>query len=185
MGPKIRPCLREATPPQEAVRERHLAPGRSGSFHRRSKALALACRRSGRLCSRRGRPDTRDTKAAKRLLLRLLKKQGLTPKRIITDKLSLVRRSKTGHHARRRTPIAQGPQQPGGERSPTASKATADDAGISIRRRHAAFHLGLLGGSKSLRRNASQTRRSRHPYPPHPRHAHRKAVTAVQASFHG
>lgn len=29
----------------------------------------------------------RDTKAAKRLLVRLLKKQGLTPKRIITDKL--------------------------------------------------------------------------------------------------
>lgn len=32
--------------------------------------------------------DTRrDTKAAKRLLIRLLKKQGLAPKRIITDKL--------------------------------------------------------------------------------------------------
>ena len=29
----------------------------------------------------------RDTKAAKRLLIRLLKKQGLSPKRIITDKL--------------------------------------------------------------------------------------------------
>ncbi len=29
----------------------------------------------------------RDTKAAKRLLVRLLKKQGLTPKRIVTDKL--------------------------------------------------------------------------------------------------
>ncbi|AVC52515.1 DDE domain protein (plasmid) [Rhizobium leguminosarum bv. viciae] len=29
----------------------------------------------------------RDTQAAKRLLVRLLKKQGLTPKRIITDKL--------------------------------------------------------------------------------------------------
>jgi putative transposase len=29
----------------------------------------------------------RDTKAAKRLLVRLLKKQGVTPKRIITDKL--------------------------------------------------------------------------------------------------
>ncbi|MBX5297594.1 IS6 family transposase, partial [Rhizobium sp. NLR15a] len=29
----------------------------------------------------------RDTRAAKRLLVRLLKKQGLTPKRIITDKL--------------------------------------------------------------------------------------------------
>ncbi|OBY05073.1 transposase, partial [Rhizobium leguminosarum bv. trifolii] len=29
----------------------------------------------------------RDTKAAKRLLVRLLKKQGLSPKRIITDKL--------------------------------------------------------------------------------------------------
>ncbi|CUX01428.1 transposase (fragment) [Agrobacterium genomosp. 2 str. CFBP 5494] len=29
----------------------------------------------------------RDTKAAKRLLIRLLKKQGLAPKRIVTDKL--------------------------------------------------------------------------------------------------
>lgn len=29
----------------------------------------------------------RDTKAAKRLLIRLMKKQGLVPKRIITDKL--------------------------------------------------------------------------------------------------
>ncbi|MDR6759371.1 putative transposase [Mycoplana sp. BE70] len=29
----------------------------------------------------------RDTKAAKRLLVRLLKRQGLTPKRIVTDKL--------------------------------------------------------------------------------------------------
>src|SRR5215218_5881876 len=30
----------------------------------------------------------RDTKAAKRLLTRLMKKQGMTPKRIITDKLA-------------------------------------------------------------------------------------------------
>lgn len=29
----------------------------------------------------------RDTKAAKRLLIRLLKKQGLAPKKIVTDKL--------------------------------------------------------------------------------------------------
>lgn len=36
----------------------------------------------------------RDTKAAKRLLLRLLKKQGLTPKRIITDKLRSYRAAK-------------------------------------------------------------------------------------------
>ena len=32
-------------------------------------------------------PATRPTKAAKRLLVRLLKKQGLSPKRIVTDKL--------------------------------------------------------------------------------------------------
>ncbi|GAJ93152.1 putative transposase [Rhizobium rhizogenes NBRC 13257] len=31
----------------------------------------------------------RDTKAAKRLLIRLLRKQGLVPKRIVTDKLRL------------------------------------------------------------------------------------------------
>ena len=29
----------------------------------------------------------RNTKAAKRLLIRLMKKQGMTPKRLITDKL--------------------------------------------------------------------------------------------------
>jgi putative transposase len=31
--------------------------------------------------------NRRNTKAAKRLLVRLLKKQGLSPKRIVTDKL--------------------------------------------------------------------------------------------------
>ena len=31
--------------------------------------------------------ERRDTKAAKRLLIRLMKKQGMAPKRIITDKL--------------------------------------------------------------------------------------------------
>jgi putative transposase len=36
----------------------------------------------------------RDTKAAKRLLVRLLKKQGLKPKRIITDKLRSYRAAK-------------------------------------------------------------------------------------------
>lgn len=34
----------------------------------------------------------RDTKAAKQLLVRLLKRQGQTPKRIITDKLALMER---------------------------------------------------------------------------------------------
>jgi putative transposase len=54
---------------------------------RRSKILALARRRPGRICSRRDRAGPCDTKAAKRLLIRLLKKQGLAPKRMITDKL--------------------------------------------------------------------------------------------------
>jgi hypothetical protein len=41
---------------------------------------------------------------------------------------------------RRRTSIAQGPEQPGREFSRAASKAGADDAGISIRRRLATVH---------------------------------------------
>lgn len=45
----------------------------------------------------------RDTKAAKRLLVRLMRKQGLTPKRIVTDKLRFGRIGKTGFDARRRT----------------------------------------------------------------------------------
>jgi putative transposase len=38
--------------------------------------------------SRRDRAVRRDTKAAKRLLIRLLKKQGLAPRRIVTDKIA-------------------------------------------------------------------------------------------------
>jgi transposase-like protein len=43
--------------------------------------------------------------AARRLLVRLLKNQGLKPKRIITDKL-LIWRGKAGSYAKRRTPVA-------------------------------------------------------------------------------
>ncbi|MET3758936.1 putative transposase [Rhizobium binae] len=51
----------------------------------------------------------RDTKAAKRLLVRLLKKQGLSPKAHRHRQTALIRRGKTGCNARRRTSIAQGP----------------------------------------------------------------------------
>ncbi|MER9714156.1 hypothetical protein NKJ13_28710 [Mesorhizobium sp. M0174] len=47
----------------------------------------MAGRQPGRLCARRDRPDPAQYKAAKRLLTRLLKKQGQVPKRMITDKL--------------------------------------------------------------------------------------------------
>lgn len=49
----------------------------------------MACGRLERLRSRRDRPDPPRSKAARRLLVRLLKKKGLAPKRIITDKLRL------------------------------------------------------------------------------------------------
>ena len=39
------------------------------------------------MCSTRSSRSRRNTKAAKRLLTRLMKKQGMAPKRIITDKL--------------------------------------------------------------------------------------------------
>ena len=93
----------------------------------------------------------RDTKAAKRLLVRLLKKQGLTPKRIVTDKLRSYGAANAGSHAYRRTLIAQRAEQSRGEFPPATAKARTDDARLSIRRRIAAFHLGLFGNRKSLR----------------------------------
>ena len=53
----------------------------------------------------------RDTKAAKRLLVRLLRKQGRPPKRIITDKTALIWRRKARCHTRCRASIAQRPEQ--------------------------------------------------------------------------
>lgn len=49
----------------------------------------------------------RDTKAAKRLLIRLLKKQGLAPKRIVTDKLR-------SYGAAKRERVMQGFRSAGG-----------------------------------------------------------------------
>lgn len=49
----------------------------------------MACGRLERLSSRRDRPNPPRSKTATRLLVRLLKKKGLAPNRIITDKLRL------------------------------------------------------------------------------------------------
>jgi putative transposase len=74
--------------------------------------------------------NRRNTKAAKRLLTRLLKKQGLAPKRMITDKLRSLRRSPATGHAARRALVAQGTEQPRPEFACAAAKTGADDAGL-------------------------------------------------------
>lgn len=89
----------------------------------------------------------RDTKAAKRLLVRLLKKQGLAPKRIITDKLR-------SYGAARRDVM------PAVEHR---SHKGLNDAGISFCRWFATLHLGLFSSSQSLRRTASETLSPGHP----------------------
>lgn len=71
---------------QDAEPPRHLAFGRGRDHHCRPKALAVAGRGSGWLLDETVQ-TRRDTKAAKRLLKRLLKKQGGPPRRTITDKL--------------------------------------------------------------------------------------------------
>jgi putative transposase len=87
--------------------------------------------------------NRRNTKAAKRLLTRLLKKQGLAPKRMITDKLRSY-----GAAKRQVMPDvehrAQGPQQQGREFPRAAAKAGADDAGLPFARKPAALRVDLL-----------------------------------------
>jgi transposase-like protein len=81
--------------------------------------------------------------SAKRLLTRLLKRQGCPPKRMITDKL--------GSYAAARRQIMpaiehrshKGLKQPGRELSPTSATTRAGDAGLSISGRPAAVHHRL------------------------------------------
>uniref|UniRef100_UPI0035ABBF7E DDE-type integrase/transposase/recombinase n=1 Tax=Rhizobium meliloti TaxID=382 RepID=UPI0035ABBF7E len=54
----------------------------------------------------------RDTHAARRLLVRLLKKQRLDAEADRHRQIALIWCCKTGGDARRRTSIAQGPEQP-------------------------------------------------------------------------
>lgn len=87
LEPQIRCDLRKAIAQKGAVAKGYLASGRGGRDDRRSKALALASRRPGWIVLDEIVQLRRDTKAAKRLLIRLLKKQGLAQKRIVTGKL--------------------------------------------------------------------------------------------------
>ena len=65
----------------------------------------------------------RNTKAAKRLMRKLLKGQGRSPRVIITDKLRSYGAAKREDHARRRTSLAQGPEQSGREFSSADPRA--------------------------------------------------------------
>lgn len=87
MGAEIRTGLREANPSPTTVAPGRLASGRGGS--------SIACRKhwlwqavdQDSYVLDEIVQNRRDTKAAKRLLIRLLKKAGMPPKLIITDKL--------------------------------------------------------------------------------------------------
>ncbi len=140
MGSEIRAGLRTATPSPASVAPRRLASGRGGGFDRGPKTLALACRYQDGYVLDEIVQSRRDTKAAKRLLIRLLKKAGMPPKRIRTDK----------------------------RRSYGAAKRDAThNAGFPIRWQSAAVRLDLLGAPKSLRQATSQTIRPCYSHSPH------------------
>jgi putative transposase len=105
----------------------------------------------------------RNAKAARRLLTRLLRKQGRRPKRIITDKLG-------SYAAAKRTvmPKVEHRQHKGlnnrAENSHVpVSKAGADDAGISIMAGIAAVRFNLLRRPKSFRPVSLSTLRPLNP----------------------
>jgi putative transposase len=94
----------------------------------------------------------RNTKAARRLLVRLMKKQASLPKRIVTDKLrSYGAARRQIMPAGGRASIAQGVEQPRRKLAPAAAKAGEGHAAISLARRVATFRKRLLRGPKSLR----------------------------------
>jgi putative transposase len=88
MEPQIRPGLRKAIAQKPARRERGLWHLNALVIHigGRKHWMWHAIDQDGFVLDEIVQ-TRRDTKAAKRLLVGLLKKQGLTPKRIITDTL--------------------------------------------------------------------------------------------------
>lgn len=104
----------------------------------------------------------RNTKAAKRLLIRLMKKQGCQPKRIVTDKLRSY-----GAALRQLMPTIEHRSHKGlnnrAENSHLPLRKRAGDAAISLARRTATFRQHLLHRSKSLRPSTISALSFRHP----------------------
>lgn len=86
-------------------------------------------------------------KPHRRVTRRLWKKQGVAPKRMVTDKLRSYGAVKRQVMAQ--ALLAQGPEQPCGE-FPRAA-ATAVDPGLPITGKPAAVRIDLLGPAQSLR----------------------------------
>jgi putative transposase len=108
----------------------------------------------------------RNTKAAKRLLTRLLQKQGMPPKRYYNRQAAILRRGQAPGHAARRASLAQRPQQSGGEFTCSVAKTGADDAAVSITGWLAAFRHNLLRHQKSLRPVPITSLRTSNPHAP-------------------
>src|SRR5271163_3529805 len=87
MGVEVRAVVRQGTSPQTSSAHLALASGRDGSSDWRQAILALASGRRRRQGSRSaGATATRQAAAAK-LMRKLLKKHGLAPDVLVTDKL--------------------------------------------------------------------------------------------------
>ena len=116
----------------------------------------------------------RDTKAARHLLRRLLKKQGCPPRRMITDKLGSYgaarRQIPASEHANGRASLAQRPHQQSREFAPALAAPRAGDAGLSISRRPTAVRQRLLRRPQSLRPAQVSPLRPLRPSPSTERH---------------
>ncbi|ADY67781.1 putative transposase (plasmid) [Agrobacterium tumefaciens] len=79
--------LRKATAQKEAVTKGCLASGRGGCDDRRSKALALASRRPGPICSRRDRASPSRHHGCEAIVDQTAEEARPRAEKIITDKL--------------------------------------------------------------------------------------------------
>jgi hypothetical protein len=109
----------------------------------------------------------RNKKAAKRLLHKLLKKQGRAPRVLVTDKLKSYGAAKTeimpgvppgGRCLTARAPPAQGPQQSGRELPSTDATTRTPDEAVQV------------GPPRSTLRLDPRPHRQPRPPPPRPRH---------------
>ena len=122
----------------------------SGDRHRRTEALALASGRPGRIRSRRNRSGAPQYKGCQAITGQVAEEARPRAEADRHRQAALIWSGKMRRDVGCQTSLAQGAEQSRGEFSRATSKTRTNDAGISICRWLAAFHLGLLSNKKPL-----------------------------------
>jgi hypothetical protein len=129
----------------------HYRPDRYAAFaaRRRSSRYPFPPSKRGLIPLVRVTPEQPFLNLTKRLMRKLLKKHGRAPRVLITDKLkSYAAANRSGD--KRRTPPAQGAEQPGRKLAPANAGTREGDAPLQVGASSATVRIGPRSGRQPL-----------------------------------